>query len=294
MYIFNIIFIFKSIFVAMALVFSTILINDLRKSKFKKERTNVVITGLIGAVSYFFDTLGIGSYATSTALLRCFKQIQYKNLPGTLNVTAVLPVLLEAFIFISIIEVDYFTIICMVVATCIGSWMGAYIVNKMPEQRICFTMAIALFLAASILLLKQFNVVSVDYVGVIGLTGIRLIIATFFSVFIGILLAIGIGSYAPFLALTLILGLNVRATFPIMMSATALGSCFASIKFINIGNYDRKASLSMTIAALFGVVIAAYIVKTLPLYALTWIAIGIIYYTSINLFMNLAKVASKN
>jgi uncharacterized membrane protein YfcA len=293
MHIFNIIFIFKSIFVTMAVIFSSILINDLKKTGVKKERSNVLITATIGAIAYFFDTLGIGSYAISTALLRYFKQINYKNLPGTLNVTAVLPVLLEAFIFISIIEVDYLTIICMVSATCIGSWIGAYIVHKMSEQHICLSISIALFIAASVLLLKQFNIVPVDYVGVIGLTGKNLITATVFSAFIGVLLAMGIGSYAPFLALTLTLGLNVRATFPIMMSATALGSCFASIKFIHIGNYDRKASVSMAIAGLLGVILAAYVVKTLPLQILTWVAIGVIYYTAVNLFMNRLALLNK-
>jgi uncharacterized membrane protein YfcA len=273
----------------MATIFSVIFIKDLRKFGFEKENTNSIITGLIGGIAYFLDTLGIGSYAISTALLRLFKQIQYKNLPGTLNVTSVLPVFLEAFIFISIIDIDCITITCMVIATCIGSWMGVYFVRNMLEQHICLIMSIALLITAGILILKQFHIIPTDYIGTIGLTGSKLIIAILASVFIGILISAGIGSYAPFLALALMLGLNVRAAFPIMMSSNALASCFASIKFISIGTYDRKASLSMTIVALFGVFMASYIVKTIPLNALTWIAIVVISYTSISLFINVIK-----
>ena len=95
----------------------------------------------------------------------------------------------------------------------------------------------------------------------------------------------GIGAYAPFLATSLILGLSARATFPIMMSAAALAVGFASIKFIKTGNYDRKVSLYMMTFAVIGVLIAAFIVKTLPLKVLNWVAIFIIYYTSFNLFL---------
>lgn len=285
----SVIFIFKMIFTLMAVIFSTIFVQDLRKSSFRKEPDKKSVSVFIGGVAYFFDTLGIGSFAISTALLRLFKQIRYKTLPGTLNVTSVLPTLLEAFIFISIIEVDYLTIICMVAATCVGSWVGASFVRKMPEKIICFCISMALFIAATVLLLKQFNIIPQDYVGTIGLTGIKLITASGFSAIIGVLSAIGIGTYAPFLALSLVLGLSARSAFPIMMSATALGNGFASIKFVKTGNYDRKSTLFMTIGALFGVIIAAYIVKTLPSYILYWVAICIIYYTAVNLLLTSLK-----
>lgn len=283
-------FIFKSLFAAMALVFGSFFINDLRKHEFKKEKANVVTSGIIGGISYFFNTLGIGSFATSTAMLRFFKQIKDKNLPGTLNVTCVLPETLAAFIFISIIKVDPMTIVCMVAATCLGAWLGASIVHKMNERMICFVMSIALFLAACLLLLKQFDLIPTNYAGSISLTGVKLIIAAIGSVFIGILSAMGIGTYAPFLALSLTLGLGARAVFPIMMSATALGGGFAGIKFIKNGNYDRKATLAMVIVSLFGVVIAAYVVKSLPLHILTWVVIGVIYYTSLSLFLKSQKL----
>ncbi len=52
----------------------------------------------IGFVTNFFDTLGIGSFAPTTALLKGFKQTKDRVLPGTLNVSCTIPVVLEAFI----------------------------------------------------------------------------------------------------------------------------------------------------------------------------------------------------
>ena len=282
--------IFKTLFAAMAVTFGSFFMRDLKKHEFKHEKANPITSGIIGGIAYFFNTLGIGSYATSTAMLRSFKQIKDKNLPGTLNVTSVLPELTGAFIFISIIKVDPFTITCMVAATCIGCWTGAGIVSRMSEQKICFVMSIALFLAASLLLMKQFNFLPSDYAGAIGLTGTKLIFAVICSSFIGVMSAMGIGTYAPFLALTLSLGVSARAAFPIMMSATALGNGFASIKFIKKGKYDRKATLSMIVVAIIGVVLAAYIVRTLPLNILTWVVIGVIFYTSVSLFSKSMKL----
>ncbi|OGT08486.1 MAG: hypothetical protein A2V89_04675 [Gammaproteobacteria bacterium RBG_16_37_9] len=285
----NIVLIFKTIYATTAVAFSALLIKDLRKSNFMKGRASMVISGLIGGIAYFLDTLGIGSFATSTVMLRSFKQVQDKDLPGSLNVASVLPILLEAFIFIGIIQVDPLTIVTMVSAACIGAWMGASVVHKLPEQRIRLIISIALFIAATVSLLKQLDFIPADYAGAIGLTGIKLVIAILASAIIGALGALGIGGYAPLLALALTLGLSSRAMFPIMSSSAALGGGFASIKFFKTGAYDRKASLAMTIVALLGVVIAAYIVKTLPLNILTWVVIGVIYYTAVSIFMSSCK-----
>lgn len=273
----------KSVYGAMAVVFSFFFVADLSKTNLKKEPGNIFISGLIGGIAYFFDTLGIGSFATSTTMLRLTKQVPDKTLPGTLNVSCVLPTLLEAFIFIGIIQVDLLTLVCMVTAASIGSWMGAGVVAKLPEQKIRVGLATALLITATFLLAKQLHLVPLEHAGAIGLTGIKLGIAVVGSCIIGIITAMGIGMFAPFLALSALLGLSSRAIFPIMMSAVALGCGFAGIKFIKAGAYDRKVTLAMTVVAMFGVLLAAYVVKSLPLEILTWVVVGVIYYAALSL-----------
>ena len=54
----------------------------------------------------------------------------------------------------------------------------------------------------------------------------------------------------------------------------------ASAKFIKEGAYNRKASVAMIIPGAIAVLIAAFLVKSLPLETLRWIVIAVILYTS--------------
>ncbi len=65
----------------------------------------------------------------------------------------------------------------------------------------------------------------------------------------------------------------------------------ASVKFVQQGAYDRRAAMGITIGGIFGVIIAAYLVKSLPLNILTWLVIGVILYTSITMLKSASKPA---
>src|SRR4051812_20277059 len=51
----------------------------------------------VGAITNFFDTLGIGSFATTTALFRWLKLVPDRIIPGTLNAGHALPTVVQAF-----------------------------------------------------------------------------------------------------------------------------------------------------------------------------------------------------
>src|SRR5690606_25589638 len=139
--------------------FSVVFGRDLNKHKNELEKeTSFAITGIIGFVVNFFDTLGIGSFAPATAALRAFKQTKDKVIPGTLNVSCTIPVVIEAFIFISAIEVEPITLISMLAASVAGSIIGAGIVSKLPERKIQFVMGIALLVTALIMTTQRFEI----------------------------------------------------------------------------------------------------------------------------------------
>ena len=118
-------------------IFSTYLFKDLANNKYRFEnQTSFLITSIIGFITNFFDTLGIGSFAPLTALLRGFKQIEDKLIPGTLNVSVTIPVMIEAFVFITIIKVEKITLVLMIIAAIIGSAIGAGILSKLSEKLI--------------------------------------------------------------------------------------------------------------------------------------------------------------
>ena len=102
-------------------------------------------------------------------------------------------------------------------------------------------------------------------------------------------MTLGIGLYAPSMALVYFLGMSPAVAFPIMMGSCAFLMPVASVKFVREGAYNRKASLAIAVLGIVGVFIAAYIVKSLPLDILRWLVIGVIFYTSMTMF----KAASK-
>ncbi|SHJ67298.1 TSUP family transporter [Tepidibacter formicigenes] len=305
--------------------FVVVFIKDFMENKNNLEAHNTwsKVT-FIGFITDFFDTLGIGSFAPTTALLKGMKQTKDRLLPGTLNVSHTIPVVLEAFIFITVIDMDSATLISMLASATIGAWVGAGIVSKLPEKKVQFAMGIALFITAFLMLAGQMDwmpgggePLSQSFDGVknnliyktmeiketidgkevikmlgvpIGIKGSKLIVAIVANFILGALMTAGIGLYAPCMALVYLLGMSPRVAFPIMMGSCAFLMPVASIKFVKEKAYDRRASMGITIGGTIGVIIAAYIVKELPLDILKWLVIGVIFYTSVTML----KASSQN
>src|SRR5256885_13538097 len=109
----------------------------------------------IGFVTAFLDTLGIGSFATTTTTFRLWNMVPVKLIPGTLNVGHTLSTIAQAFIYTKIVPVDSRTLLLMIVAACAGSWLGAGIVVHWPRRKIQICMGVALLGAAGLLLLTE-------------------------------------------------------------------------------------------------------------------------------------------
>lgn len=91
---------------------------------------NYLISGTIGLITDFLDTLGIGSFAPTTMLLEFTKQLDNdRQLPGTLNVAHSIPVIIEAFIFITVVKVSPITLFSLVAAAIVGSFVGSKTVS---------------------------------------------------------------------------------------------------------------------------------------------------------------------
>lgn len=242
----------------------------------------------IGFITDFFDTLGIGSFAPTVALSKAAKQINDRVMPGTLNVSHTIPVVAEAFIFITVIEVEPITLISMLVSATLGAWLGAGFVSRMPEKKIQMFMGVALFVTAFIMFSGKVGWMPGGGEA-IGLTGGLLIVANIGNFILGALMTAGIGLYAPCMALIYMLGMSPAVAFPIMMASCAFLMPVASVKFIKEGAYDRKGSMAIAIGGTVGVFIAAYLVKSLPLDTLRWIVIAVILYTSVTMIRRSLK-----
>jgi uncharacterized membrane protein YfcA len=270
------------IWIALAIltvVFSAVLISDINKHKDQLEDSSWVKTGLIGFVVNFFDVLGIGAFAPQTALLKFTKQTEDRLLPGTMNVANTIPVLIQALIFITVIKVEPVTLVLMLASAAAGAILGVGVVAKLPEKTLRLVMGCALLVTAGFMLARNMEWIQGGGTA-IGLQGGKLIFAVVANFVLGALMTVGIGLYAPCMALVFALGMSPQVAFPIMMGSCAFLMPPASIRFIREGAYNRKAAVGMAIPSIFAVLIAAFIVKSLPMVALRWVVIVVILYTA--------------
>jgi uncharacterized membrane protein YfcA len=244
----------------------------------------------VGAAANFFDTLGIGSFATTTAALVLGRMVEDDDIPGTLNVGMALPTVSEAIIYIILLGglIDLPTITSMVIAGGIGAWFGTGIVVHWPRQLMQRAMAIALLITAGFMAVRMLASLSLS-VGTIGLSGMALVIAVLGSVLIGSLTSLGIGNYAPTMAMTYMLGMNTKAVFPIMAASASLILPAAAIRFYRSGRFDRRTAVAFAIGGVPGVLVAAFVVKELPLGVVKWVVVGVLLYTSATLWISSRK-----
>jgi len=239
---------------------------------------------LVGFVTAFFDTLGIGSFATTTSVFKLRNLVPVKLMPGTLNVGHTLPTITQAFIYTKIVPVESRTLVLMIVAAVLGSLAGVGVVVRWPRRKIQIGMALALLGAAALFLMTQLDLFPAGG-DTIGLSGERLWIGLAGNFALGVLMMLGIGLYAPCMILVSLLGMNPKAAFPIMMGSCAFLMPIASMRFVRTRTYHKPAAWGLAIGAVPAVLIAAYIIQELPLHAVRWLVIVVVVYTSINMLL---------
>jgi uncharacterized membrane protein YfcA len=233
-------------------------------------------------VANFFDTLGVGSFATTTSAFRYWRMVPDERIPGTLNIGYALPTIAEAFIYTGIVPVDPKTLVLMIVSAILGAWLGAGVVSGWSRRRVQIGMGVTLLGFAVLLIASQLKVTPVGGTA-LQLTGTKLFVGIIGNFMLGAIMTIGIGLYAPCLILVSMLGMDPKAAFPIMMGSCAFLMPLASVRFVRSGSFEPKALVGMMFAGIPGVLIAAFIVKSLPLTALQWLVVVVVTYTAINL-----------
>jgi uncharacterized membrane protein YfcA len=236
----------------------------------------------IGFGANFLDTLGIGSFATTTSAFRFTKTVDDRLIPGTLNVGHAIPTVVEALIYIAIIEVDLTTLVLLIAASMLGAWLGAGIVSSWSRRGVQFGMGLALIAAAGLTLGQALNILPGGGIA-LELGGAKLAIGLIGNFMLGALMTLGIGLYGPAIIMVSLLGMSPKAAFPIMMGSCAFLMPVASGQFIRKCCYDLRASIGLTLGGIPGVLIAAYIVGSMPLTYVRWLVIVVVVYTAIML-----------
>jgi len=128
-------------------------------------------------VTDFLDTLGIGSFAPTTALFKFRGKPADELIPGTLNVGHNASAFLETVLFVTTVSVDPVLLGCMVASATVGAWLGAGLVSRLPRRTIQLFMGVALLIAAFFFVLKNLGALDVAGGTAFALAGWRFVLA---------------------------------------------------------------------------------------------------------------------
>jgi len=281
----------------------------------KKKHT--VYHSVVALVMCFFDTLGVGNFATTTAAFKFRNSVPDEKIPGTLNVGYTMQTVAQALIYISLVQVDAWTLILLIVAAVAGAWLGAGVVSHWPRRKIQIGMGCCLFGASVVIALQiignykpaaDFIINNVPALqGAVeriqhlfsggqaqGLAGIRLGIGLAGNFLLGALMTLGIGLYAPCLMMVSLLGMNPVAAFPIMMGSCAFLMPIGGMRFIKAGSYAPWTSVVMSIAGIPAVLVAAYIVRQLEVNQVRGLVFLVVLYTAATMLRSAMKEKQNN
>jgi uncharacterized membrane protein YfcA len=239
-------------------------------------------------IANFFDTLGIGSYATTTSMSKLWNIMPDEKIPGTLNVGYVMATVVQAVIFMTIIEVDFTTLVCIIGAAVLGAFSGAGVVAGFSRRQVQIGMGSALLVASALMVLSMSGQGPAPGVA-LGLSGAKLGIAIVISFVLGALMMLGIGFYGPCLIMISLLGMNPIVSYPIMMGACAFLMPSGSIQFIKRGAYDLRTAIAFLIAGPLAVLVAAPLVEKIPLFWLRILVLVVVLYTAIRMLRSAAQ-----
>ena len=277
------------LFLALGVVCVIFLVAWIRSARRKDEAAQPGPMALaIGFVTNFFDTLGIGSFAPTTSIFKLKGLVPDERIPGTLNVGHALPTITQAFIFIAIVEVEMPTLIGMIAASVAGAWLGAGVVAGWPRRTVQIGMGLALLAAAGFFAMTNLGL----FPGggdALGLRSPLLWVGLAANFALGALMTLGIGLYAPCMILVALLGMNPRAAFPIMMGSCAFLMPIGSLRFIARGSYNLRAAMGLTIGGIPAVLVAAFLIKSLPLTWLRWLVFAVVLYTAYAMLRSAAR-----
>jgi uncharacterized membrane protein YfcA len=179
----------------------------------------------------------------------------------------------------TVVNVDPLLLALTMAAMTLGGWLGAGVVSRLPRRWIQVGMGVALLLAATSLLMSHFGLFPAGG-SATGLPWTRMLTAVAMYFVFGALATLGIGHYAPSLVLFSLLGMDLHAAFPIVAGAGAFAGVIASMRFLHKGRIHQRAALGLTLGGIPGVLLAAFVVKSLPLDVLRWLVIVVIVYTA--------------
>jgi uncharacterized membrane protein YfcA len=236
---------------------------------------------MLGAVTNFFDTLGIGSFAPTMAWFKFRNLVPDRMIPPTMLVGHSLPSVMQAVIFLILLGVlvDPVLIVGFAFALMFGGVLGAPLVARTRVWVVQLAVAIALLLAATLYSMSNLHLMPAGGTAASLSPGLT-VVAIAASFVFGVLLNFGIGHYAPSLVMLSLMGLDPRLAFPVMATGGAVTIMGAGTRHVLIGHVDLKIATGIMIGGVPAVLVAAFLVRDMPLELLRWLVAVVVLYAS--------------
>jgi uncharacterized membrane protein YfcA len=236
----------------------------------------------LGAVANFFDTLGIGSFAPTTAWIRLRRLTPDSHIPAVLNAGHALPTVAEALIFITLVKVDPWLLGACIASAIVGAAVGAPIMVRLPLRAVRAIVGLALLAAAAAYAAQNLHLMPGGGAALsLAPEAFALAVVGYFV--FGALMMCGIGLFAPSLILLPLLGMSPTASFPIMMGACAFLMPVSGFQFLRSDRIDLRLTIGLALGGIPAVLLAAFVVKSMPLEALRWGVVAVVLYAAVTL-----------
>lgn len=274
----------QMILIAMIVWILYLIVSYMRQHKISM--TDRFWTGFaIGYVTDLLDTLGIGTFATTTSLLKATKLIEDdRRIPATMTTAHIIPILLEALLFITIVEVEMTTLISLAIAAFTGASVGARVTQDWDTRKVQRVLGILLIIAAGIMVYRMVTNPGADLANdVRGLTGWKLLVGIVFDFFIGMLLSMGLGNYAPELIFFSLMGISPAVALPVMMLNAAMMLSAGAKQFIQSGRVNWPGVPGIIVGGVLGVLTAAFFLSNLDINNLKILVVFIAAFTGLTL-----------
>jgi uncharacterized membrane protein YfcA len=245
---------------------------------------------IVGAITNFFDTLGIGSFAPTMAWFKLRRLVPDRLIPCTMLVGHGLPTLTQAIIFLVLLGVlvDPVLLAGCFLAVLMGGLLGAPLVARTRVWILQLVVGCALILAAALYTMTNLGLMPGGGTAS-SLPLVLTIVAIIANFVFGVLLNFGIGNYAPTLVMLSLMGLDPRLSFPIMAGGAAMAVAGAGARHITMGEIDLRLASGIALGGIPAVFVAAFIVKSMPLEILRWMVIVVVLYAALMMLRSAAQ-----
>lgn len=265
-------------FLTLGVIWASVLLTTILKQKQKfgvEGGKSLPVMFITEAAVFFLATMGISDFLMNTIVFNRYKAGDTAELPGTVNLSTIVPGTVIAFTYLRTAEpIETATLIICTVCMLAGAVLSAVFLTGIDGKKLKKIIGAALVFSMFALVVKM--IVSAGTTGsASGLSGARLVIAVVVSLICGAVNIMGVPCKPTLTALFLLLGLSPMCTLTLVLVMCGLSPTVGGIKFIRSGMYHKKTVLAAAITGTITAVIGCFVMISLPALVLNIVLLGV-------------------